>query len=94
MKPIFDQHGNYRYVLSVQFDILDTKATQKKLKMAQNLLAMLPDTLYVDDPNNEFTPDPELSALASAEAEEDNFNTPCSPLVKDDSKTIDQLLLI
>jgi PAS domain S-box-containing protein len=64
MKPIFDQEGNYRYVLSVQFDILDSRATQKKLKVAQNILALMPDVLYVNEDDKTFKPSRALTGLA------------------------------
>lgn len=67
MKPIFDQDGNYRYVLSVQFDILDAGATQKKLKVAQNILSLLPDVLYVNDAGPQFKPNRALTGLAMDE---------------------------
>eukprot|EP01038_Epipyxis_sp_PR26KG_P015186 gene15186-20456_t len=46
MKPIFDEEGNYRYVLGVQFDVTQDDATPAKLKLADELLRMLPNTIY------------------------------------------------
>ena len=49
MKPIFDQNGEYRYVISVQFDITDMKASGKKLQIANYIVDLLPDTIYFND---------------------------------------------
>jgi PAS domain S-box-containing protein len=46
MKPIFDEAGVYRYVVGVQFDVTQEDATPMKLKLADELIRMLPNTIY------------------------------------------------
>ena len=45
MKPIFDHHGNYAFVLGIQFDIGDRDASPKKMKIIDDLFRVLPDTI-------------------------------------------------
>jgi PAS domain S-box-containing protein len=45
MKPIFDQRGNYAFVLGIQFDIGDATASPKKMKIIDDLFRVLPDTV-------------------------------------------------
>ncbi len=46
MKPIFDEAGNYAYVVGVQFDVTDEGATAIKLKLANDLINMIPEIIY------------------------------------------------
>lgn len=45
MKPIFDDHGNYAFVLGIQFDISDKDASPSKMKIIDDLFRILPDTI-------------------------------------------------
>lgn len=45
LKPIFDQAGVYRYVVGMQFDATQSDATPAKLKIVDELLKVLPDTI-------------------------------------------------
>mmetsp|Transcript_8309 Transcript_8309/g.13955 ORF Transcript_8309/g.13955 Transcript_8309/m.13955 type:complete len:286 (-) Transcript_8309:171-1028(-) len=47
MKPIFDDSGEYRYVVGIQFDVSKEDATPAKLKLADELMKMLPDIIPV-----------------------------------------------
>lgn len=48
MKPIFDENGVYSYVVGIQFDVTAEDATPKRLKMADDLMKMLPDVIPID----------------------------------------------
>lgn len=43
MKPIFDEHGEYAYVVGVQFDVTQQDATPAKFAFAEEVLRMLPN---------------------------------------------------
>lgn len=45
MKPIFDSHGVYSYVVGVQYDITLTGASLRELNMVNDLLNILPNVL-------------------------------------------------
>ena len=45
MKPIFDDAGEYRYVVGVQFDVTQSDSTPAKLKLANELMKLLPDVI-------------------------------------------------
>jgi PAS domain S-box-containing protein len=45
LKPIFDDAGEYRYVIGMQFDVTQADATPAKLKLADELMKMLPDEI-------------------------------------------------
>ena len=51
MKPIFDDAGEYRYVIGMQFDVTQADATPAKLKLADELMKMLPDEIPSDEPD-------------------------------------------
>jgi len=46
MKPLFDERGDYAYVLGIQFDITSPESTPARLKMANELLMMVPDQVF------------------------------------------------
>eukprot|EP00981_Chlorochromonas_danica_P011971 scaffold4358_cov177-Ochromonas_danica.AAC.25 len=50
MKPIFSENGTYEYVVGVQFDVTQDDATPDKLKLAEQVMEMLPNTIQ-SDPN-------------------------------------------
>lgn len=45
MKPIFDMKGKYIFVLGIQFDIGDGKASPKKMRIIDDLFRVLPNTI-------------------------------------------------
>ena len=45
LKPIFDDAGTYRYVIGMQFDVTQSDATPAKLKLADELMKMLPNEI-------------------------------------------------
>jgi PAS domain S-box-containing protein len=45
MKPIFDLKGRYAFVLGIQFDIGDGKASPKKMRIIDDLFRVLPNTI-------------------------------------------------
>ncbi|KAJ1436487.1 hypothetical protein B484DRAFT_358721 [Ochromonadaceae sp. CCMP2298] len=45
MKPIFSEEGEYMFVVGVQFDVTQADATPAKLKLAEELIKMLPDVI-------------------------------------------------
>ena len=45
LKPIFDDAGEYRYVIGMQFDVTQADATPAKRKLADELMKMLPDEI-------------------------------------------------
>lgn len=45
MKPIFDQRGKYAFLLGIQFDVGDGKASPKKLRIIDDLFRVLPNTI-------------------------------------------------
>jgi len=49
MKPIFDSHGNYRYVIGIQFDISEPGCTATNCMVVDSLLHLLPNVI----PTNE-----------------------------------------
>jgi len=49
LKPIFDDAGVYRYVIGMQFDVTQADATPAKLKLADELMRMLPDEIPSDE---------------------------------------------
>nr|AML76723.1 putative LOV domain-containing protein [Synura petersenii] len=49
MKPIFDSHGNYRYVIGIQFDISEPGCTATNCMVVDSLLHLLPNII----PTNE-----------------------------------------
>lgn len=49
MKPIFDEEGEYRYVVGVQFDVTQEDATPQKLKLADEVIKMLPNVIVAHD---------------------------------------------
>lgn len=49
LKPIFDTNGVFRYVIAVQLDISKHVATAAKLRLADELIRMLPSTIYYDE---------------------------------------------
>ena len=51
LKPIFDQAGNYAFVVGIQFDIGENYAAPERLKMVEDLLRALPDKIYSNDEN-------------------------------------------
>lgn len=51
LKPIFDDAGEYRYVIGMQFDVTQADATPAKLKLADELMKMLPDEIPSDEPD-------------------------------------------
>jgi PAS domain S-box-containing protein len=44
LKPIFNQHGKYAFVVSIQFDIGDKQASPKKMKIIDDLFKILPSS--------------------------------------------------
>ena len=49
MKPIMDQHGDYAFVLGIQFDIGTKDASAKKMKMIEDLFKVLPETVIANE---------------------------------------------
>ncbi len=49
MKPIMDEHGRYRYVVGVQFDVTQDEATPAKLKLADEVMRMMPNVILSND---------------------------------------------
>ena len=47
MKPIFDQSGNYRYVVSIQFEV-NEESSMSMLSIADSLIDLLPSESFVD----------------------------------------------
>lgn len=45
MKPVFDENGEYSYVIGVQFDVTQSDATPAKLKLADDVINMLPNVI-------------------------------------------------
>lgn len=45
MKPIFDENGEYSYVIGVQFDVTQADSTPAKLKLADDVINMLPNVI-------------------------------------------------
>lgn len=45
MKPIFSETGSYEYVVGVQFDVTQDDATPEKLKLADQVIQMLPNVI-------------------------------------------------
>ena len=45
MKPVFDENGEYIYVIGVQFDVTQSDATPAKLKLADDVINMLPNVI-------------------------------------------------
>ena len=45
MKPVFDGAGSYTYVVGVQIDVSDPRATKEQVQLVSDLLALLPNTL-------------------------------------------------
>jgi len=50
MKPIADQSGNYRYVVSIQFEVNDT-SSMNMLSIADSLTDLLPSESFSNDVN-------------------------------------------
>ena len=51
MKPIFDQLGNYRYVVSIQFEVNDANSSMHMLSIADSLMDLLPSESFSNDTN-------------------------------------------
>lgn len=49
MKPIMDETGKYRYVVGVQFDVTQDAATPAKLKLAEEVMRMMPNVILSSD---------------------------------------------
>jgi PAS domain S-box-containing protein len=49
MKPIMDENGKYRYVVGVQFDVTQDAATPTKLKLAEEVMRMMPNVILCND---------------------------------------------
>ena len=45
LKPIFDQHGEYSFVVSIQFNVGEKQASPKKMKIIDDLFKILPSTM-------------------------------------------------
>jgi PAS domain S-box-containing protein len=45
MKPVMDENGKYCYVIGVQFDVTQDEATPAKLKLADEVMRLLPNVL-------------------------------------------------
>jgi PAS domain S-box-containing protein len=49
MKPVFDENGKYCYVIGVQFDVTQEDATPAKLKLADEVIKMLPSVIVAGE---------------------------------------------
>ena len=46
MKPIFDQDGEYRYVIAISSDVTSVDTTALRLSVAENILRLVPDMIF------------------------------------------------
>eukprot|EP01041_Mallomonas_annulata_P012733 gene12733-26818_t len=46
MKPIFDVNGEYRYVVSIQFDVTDDKAVDRARVLTDSLMKSIPNFIW------------------------------------------------
>lgn len=51
LKPLFDQDGVYRYVISAQYDVTSDCSTSQRLLVMQNVLDIIPDVMYYGEDN-------------------------------------------
>lgn len=47
IKPVYDGKGVYSYVVGVQFDITSTLASEEQLRMANDVMRLIPDIILV-----------------------------------------------
>lgn len=45
MKPIFDNNGDYAFVLGIQFDVGRKDACAEKMKIIEDLFRFIPNTV-------------------------------------------------
>ena len=50
LRPIFDVDGEYAFVVGIQFDIGEDYGAPGRLKMVENVLNSLPDTIISGNP--------------------------------------------
>jgi PAS domain S-box-containing protein len=47
MRPVHDSNGVYRFVIAVQFEVMNNDESERRLKTVEHLLRLLPTTLEV-----------------------------------------------
>ena len=52
LRPIFDVDGEYAFVVGIQFDIAEEYGAPGRLKMVENVLNSLPDTIITGNPKS------------------------------------------